>query len=107
MDITKYEKHEEAAELLLNKLLPPNLMLKRDKEVTVFKAINLPRYSTNTRPGLAIYTTSKIPIGFIEVDSGSYINTIKKLSLVLLLHVMYLRITSSCTYSHVKGLVIK
>ena len=37
MDITKYEKHKEAAELLLNKLLPPNLMLKRDKEVTVLK----------------------------------------------------------------------
>ena len=41
MDLTKYHKHEEAVELLLNKLLPENLsqnfMLKRDKEVKVLR----------------------------------------------------------------------
>ena len=60
MDITKNEKHKEAAEFLLNKLLPPNLMIKE----TTFKAIDL-HYSNKQGQTSPLHTTSKISIGFI------------------------------------------
>ena len=73
------------------------------KEIETFKIMDLPDISTRVKPYLALVCNDGY-VAFVEVESETYVRTIRKLFFVLMLHLMKVKIIlEESSISEVKG----
>ena len=64
-----------------------NVKVTKDKEIGLFKLLDLPDISTRVKPDLALVCDDGY-VAFLKVESETYASTIRKMYFVLMLHLM-------------------
>ena len=86
---------EDAARALLTQMLTDEedfrVEMTKDNEVEMFKVLELPDISTRVKPDLALVCDGYVAL--VEVESETYIHTVRKMCFVLMLHLLCLKIS--------------
>ena len=88
---------ENAARALLTQMLTDEdkdfqVKMTKDNEIEMFKILDLPDISTRVKPDLALVCDNGY-VAFVEVESETYIRTIRKICFVLMLHLMCVKLS--------------